>query len=90
MQSPSFCELLGNRIVIWSSNSTAESAKLQPLTSLTRLTGLCVRDGTNLGDMTELRHLHHLDSLTVHKVSALANKVPLFNNLQYLSVRLSR
>ena len=86
MQSPSFCELLGNRIVIWSSNSTAESAELQPLASLTRLTGLCVRDGTILGDMTELRHLRHLDSLTVHKVSALANKVPLFNNLQYLSL----
>ena len=84
MQSPSFCELLGTRIVIWSSNSTAESAELQPLASLTRLTGLCVRDGTKL--MTELRHLRHLDSLTVHKVSALANKVPLFNNLQYLSL----
>ena len=86
LQSPSFCELLGNRIVSWRSKSTAEPAELQPLTSLTRLTDLSVRDGTNLGDMTELRQLHHLDSLTVDKVSALASKVPNFNNLQYLSL----
>ncbi len=86
IQSPSFCELLGNTIVSWSSDSTAEPAELQPLTSLTRLTSLCVRDGTNLGDMTELRHLHHLDTLTLYKVSALASKVPNFRNLQYLSL----
>ena len=86
IQLPSFCELLGSTIASWSADSTAEPAELQPLTNLTRLTDLCVRDGTNVGDMIELRHLHHLDTLTLYKASALASKVPNFVNLQYLSL----
>ena len=86
IQSPSFCELLGSTIASWSADSAAEPAELQALTSLTRLTDLCVRDRTNLGDMIELRYLHHLDTLTLYRVSALASKVPNFINLQYLSL----
>jgi len=86
IQSSSFCELLGKTIASWNSDSIAEPAELQPLTSLTRLTRLCVMDGTNLGDMTELRHLQHFNSLSLHKVYALASKMPNFNNLQSLSL----
>ncbi len=86
MQSPSFCELLGNVTVRWSSDSTADPAELQPLTSLTRLAHLCILNGTNLGDMAELRHLQHLSSLFLSNFSALASKVPNFNNLQSLSL----
>ena len=86
IQSPSFCELLGNATVRWSSDSTADPDELQPLTSLTRLAHLCILDGTNLGDMAELKHLQHLSSLFLSKFSALASKVPNFNNLQSLSL----
>lgn len=49
LQSPSFCKLLGAVIISWSSiHSIAAPAELQPLTSLTGLTHLCVFGGTNL------------------------------------------
>ena len=86
IQSPSFCELLGSTVASWESHAIAEPAELQPLTSLTRLTRLRVTDGTNLGDMTELRHLQQLNSLSLCKVFALANKVPNFTSLQSLNL----
>lgn len=86
LQSPSFCELLGNVTVSWSSDATADPAELQLLTSLTRLDHLCILNGTNLGHMAELRHLQHLSSLFLSKFSALASTVPNFNNLQSLSL----
>ncbi len=91
LQSFRFCQLLAAsltewRAVIYSSEGPLQLHGVQHLSALTRLTELSLRDNAAVGNLTELKHLRQLHTLSLGSYAGGPLRASSLTNIQKLTL----